>query len=128
MQFYSNIPKTNGDTNGHSTQSDSVPIPQRRPSSNLTELLQNANGSNPSSPLTSRQNSVFVRSQQSSFECREDEEITNPDPKLIQELGMMMSQNGSNGNGNANEQNENDESKYNCIFPSQKFVIHDDKR
>jgi len=105
----SNIPKTNGDTNGHSTQSDSVPIPQRRPSSNLTELLQNANGSNPSSPLTSRQNSVFVRSQQSSFECREDEEITNPDPKLIQELGMMMSQNGSNGNGNANEQNENDE-------------------
>merc|ERR1712198_260128 len=96
--FHSNIPNTNGDTNGHSTQSDSVPIPQRRPSSNLTELLQNANGSNPSSPLTSRQNSVFVRSQQSSFECREDEEITNPDPKLIQELGMMMSQNGSNGN------------------------------
>ena len=109
MSFYSNIPNTNGDTNGHSTQSDSVPIPQRRPSSNLTELLQNANGSNPSSPLTSRQNSVFVRSQQSSFECREDEEITNPDPKLIQELGMMMSQNGSNGNGK--EENMNDESK-----------------
>ena len=111
MSFYSNIPNTNGsNTNGQSTHSDSVPIPQRRPSSNLTELLQNANGSNPSSPLTSRQNSVFVRSQQSSFECREDEEITNPDPKLIQELGMMMSQNGSNGNGV--EKNMNDESKY----------------
>jgi caspase-like apoptosis-related cysteine protease len=112
----SNIPNTNGDTNGHSMQSDSVPIPQRRPSSNLTELLQNANGSNPSSPLTSRQNSVFVRSQQSSFECREDEEITNPDPKLIQELGMMMSQNGSNGNGK--EENMNDE---NDAWPSNPF-------
>ena len=109
--FYSNIPNTNGSgTNRHSTQSDSVTIPQRRPSSNLAELLQHADGSNPSSPMTTRQNSAFVRSQQSSFECREDEEITNPDPKLIQELGMMMSQNGTNGNGV--EKNMNDESKY----------------
>ena len=74
-------------------------IPERRPSSNLTELLQNANGSNPSSPRNSRQNSLLNRSQQNSFECREDEVITNADPKLIADLvssPSKLSQNGSN--------------------------------
>ena len=106
----SNTPNATSETNGQS---------QRRPSSNLTELLQNANGSNPSSPMNSRQNSVFVRSQQNSFECRADEEITNPDPKLIDELfssGPKISQNGSameeNGNGlNGSDKKLNDESK-----------------
>ena len=91
-------------------------MPQRRPSSNLTELLQNANGSNPSSPLNSRQNSLFVRSQQSSFECKTDEEITNPDPKLIDQLFSNGSQTHTNGtNKEAMEvdtKKVDDESKY----------------
>jgi len=90
----SNAPNTKIDTNG---KSDAIEVPQRRPSSNLTELLQNANGSKPSSPLNSRQNSLFVRSQQSSFECKTDEEITNPDPKLIDQLFSNGSQTHTNG-------------------------------
>ena len=80
----------NSGTNG---KSDAIPI--RR--SSVAELLQNANGSNPSSPMNSRQNNLY---KQSSFENRQDEEITNPDPKLIDQLfpsDSKMSQNGSNG-------------------------------
>jgi len=116
----SNIPNTTSETNGQS---------QRRPSSNLTELLQNANGSNPSSPMNSRQNSLFVKSQQNSFECRADEEITNPDPQLIDELfssGLKMShhregtelteENGNGSNGLKNKMNDE-----NDAWPSNPF-------
>ena len=111
--IFSNVPNTKIDTNG---KSDAIEVPQRRPSSNLTELLQNANGSNPSSPLNSRQNSLFVRSQQSSFECKTDEEITNPDPKLIDQLFSNGSQTHTNGTKKeameVDTNKVNDESKY----------------
>ena len=59
---------------------------------------------------------MFVRSQQSSFECKTDEEITNPDPKLIDQLFSNGSQ--THTNGTKKEAMEvdtnkiNDESKY----------------
>ena len=114
LYIFSIIPNKTSDTNGQPMQ--------RRPSSNLTELLQNANGSNPSSPMTSRQSSLIVRSQQNSFEFRADEEITDLDPKEIADFVTSASktpQNGSNPesmeedgkSANMSENKVNDESK-----------------
>ena len=103
--------------NGEDDQ-DAMPIPQRRPSSNLTELLQNANGSNPSTPNVSRHNSLIVRSQQNSFECRiEDEEITNFDPKEIAQLvsstsNMQMNETEQNGKGENGKTDEGNKDTY----------------
>lgn len=102
---------------------------QRRPSSNLTELLQNANGSNPSSPMTSRQSSLIVRSQQNSFECRADEEITDLDPKEIADFVTSASkapQNGSNPesmeeDGKSANMSENKVNDENDAWPSNPF-------
>ena len=52
---------------------------------------------------------MFVRSQQSSFECKTDEEITNPDPKLIDQLFSNGSH--TNGNGTNKEAMEVDTKK-----------------
>lgn len=102
-------------TNG---KSEAIPIRKN----SVAELLQNANGSNPSSPMNSRGNSLY---KQSSFENRQDDEIINPDPKSIDQLfqsGPNMSENGSNGHKTEVQGKVNDEHD---AWPSNPFSRRD---
>ena len=121
--LYRITPSSPKNTNGKTNNSDHDEangqyIPQRRPSANLAEFLQNADGSNPTTPKNSRQNSLRLTSQQNSFEYREDEEITDVDAKVIADL-ISSSINGSNGedieangkNGEASDNSKKDERK-----------------